>query len=117
MFYTKKLTLLDKIKLKVISKIQKLLLRLDENIDIAITDGALFNLYYSLAHKHFKIYFGKSLEQEILHNSEIGYMAAKRHSRLVIATLYKDSSDMRKKMIRAAARGTFVKNILLNTEL
>ena len=102
---------IKRLKLKIITKIQKILLRSDREI--------LAKLYYFLAKLHFSIYFDGelSLEEEILNNSESGYLAAKRHSRLVVKTLYSESADIRKKMVRAAARGAFVKNIILTAKI
>jgi len=96
---------------KLITKVQKLLLRSETEL--------ASSAYYALARLHFSLYFKgeKSLEQEILNNTEDGYKAAKRHGRLVINTLYKDSDSVIKRMVRAASRGSFVKNIILNAKI
>lgn len=100
-----------RLALKLITKVQKVLLRSESKVAT--------NLYYSLAKLHFKTYFSgsKDLETEILNDTHSGYAAVRRHSRLVVNTLYKDSQEIRKKMIRSAARGSFVKNIIINAKL
>lgn len=97
--------------LKLITKVQKILLRSERKL--------ITNLYYTLARIHFSIYFsGKlSLDQEVMNNTEAGYRAMRRHSILVVNTLFKTSADMRKKIIRNAAQESFKKNILLNAKL
>lgn len=95
--------------LKIITKIQKFLLKSQRKTAI--------NLYYYLAKLHFKIHFDRDLEGEILNNSAIGYMAVKRHSRLVLKVMYKDSPYMAKKIARYGSRSSFIKNILLETKL
>lgn len=97
------------LQVKLITKVQKLLLRFNNQ--------RATNLYYYLAKLHFKIYTGLVLEEEVLNNTEIGYIAAKRHGRLVLKVLYKDSSQMARKVARYASRGSFIKNILLGSKL
>lgn len=94
---------------KLITKVQKLLLR--SNLTMAT------NLYYYLAKKHFKLLLDKDLEHEVLNNTILATWAAKRHSRLVLNTLYKDSSPMARKIARYGSRGSFVKNIILGAKL
>ena len=98
-----------KLKLKVISIIQKLLLR---------SESELANkLYYKLAKKHFNIHFGTNLIDEVGNATENAEKAAARHARLVVKVLYSDSTPESKRRLRAAARGSFTKNLLLETEL
>lgn len=115
------------ILLKLITVVQKRMLKMDafydslaqldeDSVSAAIAQFG-FRMYYRLAKLHFKLYFGKDLVQEILNNTEEAHLAVKRHGRLVVKTLYKDSADMKKKMIRHAARGSFRKNLILDTPL
>ena len=105
------MTITKRLKLKVITKIQKLLLKSQRVMAV--------NLYYYLARLHFKIYTDgyMTLDGCILNDSEAGYMAARRHARLVVNTLYPDATDAFKKWVRAAARGSFRKNIIINADL
>lgn len=100
-----------RLALKAITKVQKFLLKYETTIAT--------NMYYFLAKLHFSVYFSntKDLETEILNDTHDGYAAVRRHSCLVVNALFKDSQDIRKKMIRSAARGSFVKNIILNAKL
>ncbi len=100
-----------RLALKLITKVQKVLLKSERKLAT--------NLYYSLAKVHFSVYFSgkKDLETEILNDTHDGYAAVRRHGRLVVNTLFKDSQEIRKKMVRSAARGSFVKNIILNAKL
>jgi ferritin-like protein len=95
--------------LKLITAVQKLLIRSGNKYMQA--------LYYKLAALHFKIHFKKDLLTETLENTEIARFAAKRHSRMVVSVLYSKSDDARKRMIRAAARGSFTKTIILNASI
>lgn len=94
---------------KLITKAQKLLLR--SNLQMAV------NLYYYLAKKHFRLLLDKDLEEEALNNTDAARMAARRHSRLVLKVLYKDSSVMTRKIARYGSRGSFIKNIILGAKL
>jgi hypothetical protein len=102
---------MKRLKLKAITKIQKLLLKSQKVLAV--------NLYYYLARLHFKIYVDgyMTLDDCILNDNEAGNMAARRHARLVINSLYPDASDAFKKWVRAAARGSFRKNIIINAVL
>ncbi len=97
--------------LKLITKLQKVLLKSERPLVLMV--------YYKLSRLHFSVYFsGKlSLETEVINNTEAGYRAARRHSILVVNTLFKESADIRKKIIRNAAQESFKKNILLNAKL
>ena len=101
--------MLKKMSLKIITKIQKILLKSQREIAV--------DLYYRLAKLHFRIYFGKSLEEEILQDSVIGYRAAMRHSRLVVKVLYSNSSGTARKIAKLSSRASFIKNILLEVKL
>ena len=98
-----------RLALKLISKLQKQLLKSPAK--------SATNLYYKLAKIHFKLYFKKDLEQEVLNDTVAAYKAIDRHSRLVIKSLYNDKDEAVKKHLAAATRGAFVKNIILNAEL
>lgn len=103
---------------KLITFIQKKLLVLDDNeMGDPLQETEAHRLYYRFAKLHFKMWFDKDLVEEVLNNSDEAHLAVKRHSRLVINALYKDSNPMRKKIIRNAARGTFRKNLILDTSL
>ena len=95
--------------LKLITVIQKLLIR-SENKTIS-------NLYYKLAALHFKKLTGKDLMNETLMDSDEADDAAQRHADMVASILFKSSHEQYKKIIRAAARGSFKKNIILNASL
>lgn len=95
--------------LKLITKIQKLLLR--SKLKIAT------NAYYALAKIHFKIHFGLDLSEQVLNDTDFARKAAKRHSVLVSNTLYKDANESTKRMIKSAAKGTFIKNLILSAKL
>ncbi len=99
---------LRRLALSLITKVQRFLLKKDT--DLATT------IYLKLASLHFSLYFEgtKSLSEETLNNTGAAYAAAKRHSRMVISTLYSDSHPIRKRMVRAASKGSFLKNIILN---
>lgn len=94
---------------KLITKVQKLLLKSDHKIAL--------ELYYYLAKKHFKLLLNKNLEEEILNKTDAGYMAASRHGRLVLGTLYKDSSKMTRKIALYSSVESFIKNIILDAKL
>jgi hypothetical protein len=100
---------MKKLLLNIITKLQKLLLKSDRKI--------ASDLYYRLAKLHFKLHFGVELENEVLNATDIAYMAAKRHSRLVLKALYPGATGIRYKMVRYASRSSFTKNILLNAKL
>ena len=101
--------MLKKAMLKLISKAQKGLLKLD--ISLA-TD-----VYYMLASIHFRLYFQKNLREEVLSCTEAANMATARHGRLVIKALYSDVDDVIKRHLAVVTRGAFVKNIILNADL
>lgn len=93
--------------LTLISKIQRLLLRTNSTLAAA--------LYYKLAILHFNLY-ARTLEagsfplaQEVSLNSTLGKAALRRHSRLVINTLYKKSDIDIKRVVRYAAKEHFRK--------
>lgn len=95
--------------LKLITKVQKLLLR--SNTKVAT------NMYYALAKLHFKIHFGTELEAEVLEATDNAYLAAKRHSRLVLKTLYPNAKGVHRKIVKYSSRSAFTKNILLNAKV
>ena len=118
MFFVKNHGLLKSIALRLVNKAQKILLKIDTGIDIGEGKASkATELYYFLAKLHFKLHFGTSLEEEILNNTENAHLAVKRHSRLVLMVLFPDASEMRKKVIRHAARGAFRKNLILNAKV
>jgi len=117
MFVQPKPGFLKLLVLKTITLVQKTLLKLDDQEDMSLGEVKYTKLYYKLAKVHFKLYFGTDLVEEILNNTENAHLATKRHSRLVVSALYKNSSSMRKKIIRSAARGSFRKNLILETPL
>ena len=98
-----------KLLAKAITKLQKLLLRSDRKIAV--------NLYYYLAKLHFKLVLGADLEEETLNNTDKARMAASRHGRLVLKTLYADSSEMHRKVVKHSSQSSFSKNIILNAKL
>ena len=95
--------------LKLIAGAQKLLLRSERPLAL--------KLYMKLARLHFKQTFNSDLEEEVLNNTILSDAACRRHARLVVKVLYKDAPAGTKRMVRAAAKGSFRKNILLATEI
>jgi hypothetical protein len=101
---------MKKLVMRLITEVQKLLLRVNREF---ATD-----LYYRLAKIHFKMHFGTDLETEVLNATDNAYLAAKRHSRLVLKVIYPNAKeDVHKKIVKYAARSTFTKNIILNAKL
>lgn len=94
---------------KLITRVQKVLLKSNRKMAL--------DLYYYLAKKHFKLVLGKDLEREVVYNTDAAHMAAKRHSRLVLRVLYKDSNKMTRKIVRYSSRDSFIKNIILDAKL
>jgi len=93
--------------LKAITKVQRQIITWENT-----------NLYYLLAAWHFKIWFGKSLSDEITKSTDLGGLAAKRHAKLVLKKIYPEVKDNEAKTILAErAMGAFQKNILINEEL
>jgi hypothetical protein len=95
--------------LKLIDAAQRILIR-SENKHIS-------SLYYKLAAMHFKRLHGKDLMEEVMEDSQIADEAADRHANMVADILFKSSLDIRKKIIRAAARGSFKKTIILSASV
>lgn len=100
---------MKQLKLNTISFLQKQLLK--------INCGFATDMYYELAKKHYLIHFGRNLTGDVCMNVDDAQKAAKRHARLVVKTLYKNSTPDTKKRIRAMARGSFIKNILLQVDV
>ena len=103
---------LKEMVLKIISKVQRVLLKINNNLAT--------ELYYYLAKKHYKIYFDQysaDLETDVLNEDFHAHLAARRHARLVVSTLYKNINKQHKRMITRAAKQSFVKNIILNVKL
>jgi len=92
-----------------VTLLQKIALRMNGNLS--------YKAYMKLEEIHFDLFFGESLEENILNNTEKAHLACKRHARLVVKTLYPNADVCSARMIRAAARGSFRKNILLNIAL
>lgn len=99
---------MKKLTMKMITKLQRLLLLLDNRM--------ASKAYYCLAKVHFKMHFGLDLEAEALENSDNAYLAARRHSRLVLKTLHPEISGVHKKIVKHSSIGIFTKNILLNAK-
>lgn len=74
-------------------------------------------VYYMLAKLHFRLVFGVELEDHVVRSSILSDVAQNRHARLVVSTLYKGSDKQAKRRIRAAARGAFVRNIILTAKV
>lgn len=103
------LSLTSRILLKAISKVQICLLKLPNAIAV--------DTYYKLAEWHFYIYFKRDLAGAVLAETVAGDMAVTRHGRLVIKALFSDKEAASKGRLAAAARGVFIKNLILNMEL
>lgn len=103
----KDLGVVRRLALKLITKVQKCLLKSDK---IIATD-----LYYFLAEKHFSIYFSGqyTLKKAILEDTDLGIFATNRHARLVVKALYSTADEYIKNKVVAASRGSFRKNVIL----
>lgn len=102
----KDLSLGKRLKLNAITKIQKFLLKRDAKV--------ANTLYYYLAKLHYSVYFDRDLEADIMADTHTAYKAAQRHSRLVAKVLFPEGSEKTINVVKAAARGSFVKNLLLD---
>lgn len=100
------LSLLRRLAVKTLHKLQKLSMRIGLN-----------NLSLSLAKLHFKTYFGKNLVNEVLIGTEEGKSATRRYGRMVVRMFFKDKARNVKLMFYKAAQEKFEKDLLLEVEL
>jgi len=104
---TKKTSLLLKLKLWLITLVQK----------ITVRYAAFDSLYHRLSELHFSLSSGKRLSEEALKNSRAFKQAAKRHSDLVCNNLFKDSNKKTKQMVKKSSVSAFRDKYLLESEL
>ena len=95
----------------------KVLLKLITFFQEATLKQANTDFYYRLTKIHFKLYFGKSLIEEVMNNSREFKAAQHRHGCMVTSVLWSHSGSGLKQSTFRRAKSSFMKNLILEAPL
>jgi hypothetical protein len=80
----------------------------------ALKSGSV-NIYMFITSVHFRLFFGKKLQDEFAKDSKEFKLALERHSRMVASVAFPQSNNI--KRIKKLAKISFIKNLALNVRL